>query len=89
MSAIDQAHQLIKEQNALGRLVSQTSPFDQNLIINTSFYKNGNIHFRFTVKDGRLHGIGKIYYDHMQLKEEIPFHKGVIHGASRGWYEKK
>ena len=87
MSAIDQAHRLIKEQNTHGDLFSQISPYDPDLVINTAFFNTGNVKFRFTIKAGRLHGIGRIYYENAQLMEELPFHKGVLHGASRSWYE--
>jgi len=87
MSAIDQAHQLIKEYNKYGKLCTQISPFDPEVIMNTAFYSNGSSRFRFTIKDGRLHGPGKIYFENTQLMEEIPFHKGVLHGVSRSWYE--
>jgi len=87
MSAIELVHKLILEQNARGRLFTQVSSFDPELIVNTAFHENGNVKFRFTVKDGRLHGPGRIYDEQAQLREEIPFYKGILHGADRGWYD--
>jgi len=87
MSAIDEAYKLINAHNSSGQLLTQVSPFDVELVINTAFYENGNVNFRFTIKDGKLHGPGRIFYENGQIMEEVPFHKGVLHGASRSWYE--
>jgi hypothetical protein len=87
MSAIDEAYKLINEHSTAGRLFTEVSPFDGDLIINTAFFENGNVRFRFTIKDGRLHGPGKLYYDNGMPMEEMPFYKGLLHGAGRSWYE--
>ncbi len=42
--------------------------------------------FRFTIEKGKLNGLGQIWYESGQLKQEEHFHKDILHGIQRSWY---
>ncbi|HLF18789.1 MAG TPA: toxin-antitoxin system YwqK family antitoxin [Candidatus Omnitrophota bacterium] len=86
MLAINKVYALLEETHRKGQLFIQISPFDPSLVINIGLHPNAREKFRYTIKNGRLHGLGRLWYDTGQLEREDPFHKGVLHGAQRSWY---
>jgi len=56
------------------------------LIELSSYFPNNKLRFCYTLKNGRLHGCGRSWYDNGQLEREEWFHKSILHGIQRLWY---
>ena len=86
MLAIKKVHVLLEEAHRNGRLCTHVSEFDPTLIVNTGFDADGRKRFCYTIRNGRLHGVGRLWFEDGQPESENTFHKGVFHGPQRSWY---
>jgi len=69
-----------------GRLHTYSDPTDASVVINAGCYLDGQQMFRFTLKEGKLHGKGRLWYENGQPMREESFHHGRRHGIQRLWY---
>lgn len=87
MSRIDEVFSLVEQSHRRGLLSSQQSlQFPQESVV-TGFYPDGETHFRFFLKNGKLHGPGRIWSPGGQLLREDIFFNGILHGRQRGWHD--
>lgn len=87
MSRTDAVYALLKETHRKGQLECYPSQSDPDLQICRKHFFNGRLQFRFTLKEGRLHGPGRMWYECGQLLREDPFYKGILHGRQSQWYD--
>ena len=87
MSRIDEVFILVEQRHREGFLTSQSSaryPQESTL---TGFYPDGQIHFRFFLDHGRLHGPGRIWSPEGKLIRQDFFLHGILHGRQHLWYD--
>ena len=86
MSATNSVFAVLEKTYQEGKLVSRPLSPSDDLIELSSYYPNNNLRFSYTIKNGRLHGYGRRWYENGQLEREDPFHKSILHGSQRLWY---
>jgi hypothetical protein len=52
-----------------------------------SFYRNGQIYEQVPVRNGRRHGIVRVWHKNGVHASEEPFQNGLLHGVCRHWNE--
>jgi hypothetical protein len=55
--------------------------------IQKSFYRNGQIYEQVPVRNGRRHGIVRVWHKNGVNASEEPFQNGLLHGVCRHWNE--
>lgn len=50
------------------------------------YYDDGSFRFRYSIRDGEIHGLGKTWNENGALECEESYRKGVLHGPSYYWY---
>src|SRR6185295_5996038 len=86
MSATKRIQLMVASSFRQGDLVSKVLDAGQELLELSSYYPNNHPRFCYTLKNGRLHGVGRTWYENGQLEREEPLHKSVLHGRERLWY---
>ena len=67
-----------------GRLQYRTS--SEGACEAVGYYENGSLRFRYPVRDGEIHGVGKTSYEDGVLECEESYWNGVLHGPAYHWY---
>jgi hypothetical protein len=55
--------------------------------IQKSFYRNGQLYEQVPVRNGRRHGIVRVWHKNGVHASEEPFQNGLLHGVCRHWNE--
>ena len=58
-----------------------------NASIKKRLYRNGQLQERFTLRNGRRHGLARTWHKNGQLASEETFQNDLIHGICRQWNE--
>jgi antitoxin component YwqK of YwqJK toxin-antitoxin module len=74
---------LVNRQGIFYEINSQT-PFTG---ITLKYHENGQVWFRKTYKDGRLHGLYEAYFENGQLRGIRNYKNGRFHGLYEDYYE--
>ena len=67
--------------------VAETDARIVNTMIQKTFYRNGQIYEQVPVRNGRRHGIVRIWHKNGVRASEEPFQNGLLHGICRHWNE--
>lgn len=86
MSVTNRVYAILEKTHQEGKLVSRPLTPSGDLIELSSSYPNSRPRFSYTLKNGRLHGVGRMWYENGQPEREDPFHKSILHGRQRSWY---
>ncbi len=78
---------LLQESKRKGLLHSYKNETNASLIINEAFFNDGSRRFQYSLLNGKLHGVGRLWHENGQLLEEEPWYKGIYHGRYRKWYD--
>jgi len=55
--------------------------------IQKTFYRNGQLRERVPVRNGRRHGVVRVWHKNGKRASEEPFQNGLLHGVCRHWNE--
>jgi MORN repeat variant len=58
-----------------------------SVIIQKTFYRNGQVRERVPLRNGRRHGIVRIWHRNGGRASEEPYQNGLLHGVCRHWNE--
>jgi hypothetical protein len=66
---------------------AETDVRDVNTTIQKTFYRNGQLRERVPVRNGRRHGIVRVWHKNGKRASEEPYKNGVLDGVCRQWSE--
>jgi antitoxin component YwqK of YwqJK toxin-antitoxin module len=56
-------------------------------VIQKTFYRNGQLRERVPVRNGRRHGVVRVWHKNGVLANEERYQNGLLHGVCRQWNE--